>query len=134
MIMKRFDNNEFEKYRSEVQEKWGGTDAYKEYAERTKVYSKEKWDDSAAEMDRIMAEFSLCMGNGETPDSTKAQCLVKKLQNHITENYYNCTNEILANLGLMYVADERFKSNIDKHADGTAEFICEAIRGYCHKP
>jgi hypothetical protein len=56
---------------------------------------------------------------------------VKKLQNHITENYYTCTREILSGLGQMYTADERFKNNIDKHADGTAEFIGEAIKFYC---
>ena len=50
--------------------------------------------------------------------------------NYITENYYHCTNEILAGLGQMYVADERFKNNIDKHADGTAAFISEAIGVY----
>nr|MCR4718760.1 TipAS antibiotic-recognition domain-containing protein [Bacillota bacterium] len=54
-------------------------------------------------------------------------------QNHITENYYICTNEILSGLGQMYVADERFRNNIDKNADGTAAFICEAIKVYCHK-
>ena len=58
---------------------------------------------------------------------------MKMLQDHISENYYLCTNQILAGLGQMYVADERFKSNIDKHADGTAEFICEAIEIYCRK-
>ena len=62
-----------------------------------------------------------------------AQSLVKLLQNHITENYYLCTNEILACLGQMYVADERFKHNIDKHGEGTAAFICEAIKIYCGK-
>lgn len=46
------------------------------------------------------------------------------------ENYYTCTNEILAYLGQMYVVDERFKKNLDKHSDGTAEFICEAIKVY----
>ena len=73
------------------------------------------------------------MGKDESPDSTEAQNLVKMLQNHITENYYLCTNEILAGLGQMYVADDRFKNNIDKHADGTAAFICEAIEFYCRK-
>ncbi|MBR7146552.1 MAG: TipAS antibiotic-recognition domain-containing protein, partial [Oscillospiraceae bacterium] len=67
------------------------------------------------------------------PDSTEVQNLVKTLQNHITENYYLCTNEILEGLGQMYAADERFRNNIDKHADGTAAFICEAIKVYCGK-
>ena len=131
--MKAFDNSEFEKHKAEAKEKWGKTDTYKEYAERTKNYSKQKWNDLAEGMDHIMAEFALCMRKDESPDSTEAQNLVKMLQNHITENYYICTNEILSGLGQMYVADERFKNNIDKHADGTATFICEAIQVYCRK-
>ena len=98
-----------------------------------KNYSKQKWADLADGLDHIMAEFALCMKNGESPDSANAQSLVKKLQSHITENYYHCTDEILAGLGQMYVADERFKKTIDKHADGTAAFISEAIAVYCSK-
>jgi metal-responsive CopG/Arc/MetJ family transcriptional regulator len=71
------------------------------------------------------------MKNGEETDSEKTQNLVKTLQNHITENYYHCTNEILSGLGEMYVADERFKNNIDKHGTGTAEFVSKAIEIYC---
>ena len=132
-VMKAFDNSEFEKYKAEAKEKWGSTDAYKEHTERTKNYSKQKWNDLAVGMDHIMAEFAICMKNSKMPDSEEVQNLVKMLQSHITENYYLCTNEILAGLGQMYVADERFKNNIDKHADGTAAFICEAITVYCSK-
>ena len=84
-------------------------------------------------MNDILAEFASCMKSGDEPESTKAQNLVKMLQNHITQNYYLCTNEILAGLGQMYVADERFKKNIDKHGDGTAVFIRDAIDVYCGK-
>ena len=129
--MEAFDNSEFEAYKAEAREKWGKTDAYKEHSDRTGNYSKEKWNALSLEMDRIMAQFGLCMKNGESPASAQAQDLVKALQEHITGNYYHCTNEILAGLGQMYVADERFKGNIDKHGDGTAAFICEAIKAYC---
>ena len=130
-VMKVFDNSEFEKYKTEAKEKWGQTPAYEEYERKTKGYSKDKWNGLADGMDCIMAEFALCMKKGEEPDSSEAQNLVKCLQNHITENYYLCTNEILAGLGQMYVCDERFKNNIDKHADGTAAFICDSIEVYC---
>ena len=123
----------FEKYKAEAQEKWGETDAYKQHAEKTKQYSKDKWDELAKEMDGILAEFAACMKNEGIPDGDEAQSLVKKLQDHISENYYLCTNDILAGLGQMYVADERFRSNIDKHAGGTAQFISEAIKIYCGK-
>ena len=33
----------------------------------------------------------------------------------------------LAGLGKMYVADERFKKNIDKYGEGTPEFVAGAI-------
>ena len=132
-VMSAFDDREIEMYKAEAREKWGKTDAYKEHTEKTKHYSKEKWNHLAEGMNDILAEFAVCMKKGEKPASDEAQNLVEMLKNHITENYYLCTNEILAGLGQMYVADERFKNNIDKHADGTAEFICEAIEVYCRK-
>ena len=70
------------------------------------------------------------MQSGAEPSSAEAQALVKKLQNYITENYYTCTDEILKGLGQMYVADDRFKNNIDKYAIGTAEFVSIAICKY----
>ena len=81
----------------------------------------------------VFTKFAECMKDGHAPDSNEAQELVKELQNYITENYYTCTDEILAGLGQMYVADERFKNNIDKHTPGTATFIGEAITAYCGK-
>ena len=130
-----FDINEFEKscnqYEAEVKEKWGHTDAYTEYANKSKGYSKEKYVSLADGMDQMMGAFALCMKKGEKPDAAEVQELVKKLQNFITENYYTCTNEILSGLGQMYVGDERFMKNIDKHARGTAQYISEAISIYC---
>ena len=130
-IMNAFDNTEFKSYKEEVKEKWGNTEAYKEYSEKSKNYSKENFNALTDGMNDIMKEFSVSMNNGASFDSTDAQNLVKKLQSYITENFYTCTNEILAGLGQMYVADERFKDNIDKHSQGTAEFISKAIEYYC---
>ena len=117
--------------KAEAEEKWGRTEAYKEYEEKTADYSEGKRNDAAEGIDRIMAELAFCMKNGKAPDSDEAQGLVKKLQCHISENFYNCTKEILSGLGQMYVADERFRSSIDKHSVGTASFISEAIEVYC---
>lgn len=82
-------------------------------------------------MDAIFYEFAVCMKSGDESNSDSAKSLVKKLQNHISENYYLCTNEILSGLGHMHIADECFKHNIDKHSDGTAEFVCKSIKAYC---
>ena len=137
VTMTAFDNSDYEtarkQYETEAKERWGATDAYKEHAEKTANYTAEKWQEVNDGLNTALAKFSECMQKGSSADSVEAQKLVKELQDYITENYYTCTNEILAGLGQMYVADERFKNNIDKHADGTAEFISEAIKFYCSK-
>ena len=128
--MSAFDNSEFEAYKAEAKEKWGNTKAYAEFNEKTKAYSKERFADINTGLEYILRDFAELMKSGVEPSADKAQALVKKLQDYITENYYTCTDEILAGLGQMYVADERFKNNIDKYASGTAEFVNRAIKAY----
>jgi len=123
-------NNNYEK---EAHERWGDTSAYREHEEKTKHYTKEKWAEANDGLMAIFAEFEAYKQNGAKADSVEAQALVAKLQAHITANYYTCTDEILAGLGKMYVADERFKKNIDKYGEGTAEFASNAIEVYCRK-
>ena len=120
-------------YETEARERWGNTDAYREHEQKTKNYTKEKWAEANDGMMAIFAEFAACKARGATADSTEVQALVAKLQAHITANYYTCTDEILAGLGEMYVADERFKKNIDKYGEGTSEFASEAIATFCQK-
>lgn len=118
-------------FEKEVKERWGNTEAYAEFESKTKNYSKERFADINSGLENIFREFAELMKSGTEPRSTVAQELVKKLQDYITDNYYTCTDEILAGLGQMYLADERFKSNIDKYAVGTAEFVSKAIKTYC---
>ena len=121
------------KYEIEVRERWGNTKAYREYEQKTNSYTKEKCAEANDGLMAIFAEFAACKNNGVSADSAEAQALVAKLQAHITANYYTCTDEILAGLGKMYVADERFKENIDKYGEATAEFVSEAIALFCQE-
>ena len=135
--MKVLNNNQYENaknaYEKEVKEKWGNTDAYKESQEKTAGYTKEKWQSTTDGLDSIMGEFAQAMKNGTASDSDNAEALAVKLQQYITDNFYTCTKDILSGLGEMYVLDERFKANIDKHGKGTAEYIRSAIKTYCSK-
>ena len=117
-------------YKLEAHERWGNSDAYREHEQKTKHYTKEKWIEVNDGLMSIFAEFAECKNNGYGANSPEVQTLVVKLQDYITQNYYTCTNEILVGLGQMYVADERFKTNIDKYGDGTAEFASSAIAAF----
>ena len=115
---------------NEVRELWGNTSAYREHEQKTKNYTREKWAAANDGLMAIFAEFAARKDSGASADSAETHALVAKLQAYITENYYTCTDEILAGLGKMYVSDERFKKNIDKYGDGTAEFVTAAILRY----
>ena len=135
--MSAFDNSEYktarQQYEDEAKLRWGATDAYKESQAKTAGYSKVKWNDVLGGLNGVFAEFAECKECGGSAASDTAQQLVKKLQDYITANFYHCTDDILAGLGQMYVCDERFKNNIDKNGEGTAEFVAEAIKIYCKK-
>ena len=120
-------------YKIEARARWGNTDASREHTAKTKNHTKEKWAEANDGMMAIFAEFADCKQSGADATSNEAQALVAKLHAHITANYYTCTDEILAGLGKMYVADERFKKNIDKYGEGTAEYASAAIEVYCRK-
>lgn len=120
-------------YKNEALERWGKTSAYREHEQKTKNYTKEKWTEANDGLMAIFAEFAVYKDSGASADSAETQALVAKLQAHITANYYTCTDEILAGLSKMYVADERFKKNIDNYGEGTAEFTSESMAILCEK-
>ena len=122
--------NYMKNYETEARERWGNTSVYREHERKTKNYTKDNWAEANDGLMAIFAEFAACKDSGTSADSAEAQALVAKLQAHITGNYYTCTDEILTGLGKMYIADERFKKNIDKYGEGTAEFAAEGIRIY----
>ena len=127
--MKNKENN----YLHEACECFGNTDAYREHEQKTKNYTKEKWAEANDGLMAIFAEFAACKDSGASTESAEAQALVAKLKAYITANYYTCTDEILAGLGKMYVADARFKKNINKYGEGTAEFASKAIAVFCQE-
>lgn len=113
------------KYAAEAKERWGNTDAYKESISKTNSYSDEDWAKINAEFNQILLEFAKLRSSA--PDSKEAQAAVLKWKTYITKHYYNCTDEILAGLGLMYSHDERFTKSIDQAGEGTAEIMSAAI-------
>lgn len=134
MSFNEFDMKEIEecrkKYADEAREKWGGTEAYEESEERTKNYDEGKWQKVSGEQGIILSEFAAFAAEGVKPDSSEAMALAARWQKYISDNFYKCTDEILAGLAEMYIADERFKTNLDKAGEGTAEFMSATIKSY----
>lgn len=123
-----FDKAEQEKYTAEVKEKWGNTIAYQEYQQH------EKGGATGTPADLMRHFAKLGKLKHLAPTAPEAQAAIRDLQQFITDHFYTCTLEILAGLGEMYVADDRFRKNIDKAGgEGTADFVAQAIAAYCGK-
>jgi beta-glucosidase/6-phospho-beta-glucosidase/beta-galactosidase len=109
------------KYQEEVKQRWSNTKEYKEYVSR---------GNDNNDIMKIFEEFGTLMHLN--PNDLEVLNIVRKLQDFITNNYYTCSNEVLYNLGQMYVSDERFKKNIDDAGGiGCSEFVKNAIEEYC---
>ena len=141
-----FDTRKIDEYAAQAKASWGTTPAYKEFEEKSKGRTQEDDQNIAQGLMDIFAEFGAIRGaeagtlkgaeldavKSADPASAEAQALVKKLQDYITQHFYNCTNEILSGLGKMYAGGGDFTKNIDSYGgEGTAEFVHQAIEVYC---
>ncbi len=132
MNFKVFDSDKIDRYSKEAKEKWGGSDAYKEFEVRHKNKSPRQVKQEGSDIMAICASFGLLKELDVNDEKVTAQ--VKKLQDFITENYYTCTDEILRGLGQLYGAGSEFTENINAAGGrGAAEYASKAIRAYCDK-
>lgn len=129
MDFQAFDTAEIDKYQEEVRKRWGASPAYQEYAEKTKAYSPQDFQNAQTCVAEQFRAFAALRGRDYREKAVQEQ--VEKLRQAITGNFYTCTVEILSSLGQMYTADDRFRSNIDRYGAGTADFAGRAIAYYC---
>lgn len=132
MDFSAFDTRKIDEYSKQAKEQWGKTDAYKEFEEKSKDWTEETTKVIANDFMKIFVVFGSM--KDKNPADTEVQEQVKKLQDYITEHFYNCTTQILSGLGRMYSGGGEFTENIDKAGgEGTAEFTTKAIEIYCGK-
>ena len=126
-MLEVFGDFDLGEHKAEVEERWGGTDAYNESTSRVSRYTKRDWLQVRGEADAINQQLLALMASGVAAYSVEAIDLAEEHRAHITKWFYECSPDIHAGLGGMYIADSRFKDNIDKAGDGLAEYLSEAI-------
>lgn len=130
MDFSAFDRSKQESYAAEAKKRWGKTDAYKEFEQKTAGQTQAQQDSAVQGLMAIFARMGTL--RSADPASTEAQALVKELQEYITAHYYTCTKQILRGLGMMYIAGDEMTANIDgAGGPGTAQFAHKAIDIYC---
>lgn len=132
MDFSAFDEKEETLYREEAKQKWGKTKAYGEYAEKAENRSEAEEGLISEGLMIIFREFGEMRDRNADCEEVKKQ--VVRLKAFISDNFYECTDEILSSLGQMYSGDERFRENIDRFSSpGTADFVSRAIETYVNE-
>ncbi|MGT2807471.1 MerR family transcriptional regulator [Streptococcus iniae] len=129
MTFKAYDKSELEAYQKEAKERWGEGSYFKEYEILAEQLDEKQ---ITIDMNQIFKTFGSLQHL--SPSDLLVQEQVGTLQNYISDHFYNCNNDILSNLGIMYTMDKRFQTRIDHMGGrGTAAFVGQAIASYCQK-
>ncbi|RIK17087.1 MAG: MerR family transcriptional regulator [Acidobacteria bacterium] len=122
-----FGDNFDESYAQEAEERWGGTDAWKESQRRTKSYSKEQWEQIKEESEQVNARFVELMDAGVAADSEQAMDAAEAARQQICRWFYDCPRQMHANIAEMYVADPRFTKTYEDIHEGMAQYVRDAV-------
>ncbi|GAA1650085.1 MerR family transcriptional regulator [Catellatospora bangladeshensis] len=111
----------------EAEQRWGGTDAYKESSRRTARYTKDDWLRHKQENEDWGRRFTALMDSGAAPDSPEAMDLAEEHRRLISRWFYECHYEIHTGLADMYLADPRFTATYEAIHPGMTQYLNTAI-------
>jgi DNA-binding transcriptional MerR regulator len=126
-----FDGFDHTRYEQEVTERWG-REAY-EKGDRwwRSLSDAEKKAFQQQQLD-IASDFGQARLAGSPADGEDVQAITQRLFEWLSITT-NPTKEHFVGLGEMYVADPRFTANYDRHGEGTALFIRDAMKVYAER-
>ncbi len=116
-----------EAHAAEAEERWGGTDSFRESQRRVSRYRKADWDRMKAEASAYGDRLVAAMRAGQPADSVEAMDAAEEHRQHISRWFYDCSYEIHRGLGQLYVDDPRFTATYEGIAPGLALYLRDAI-------
>jgi hypothetical protein len=122
-----------EDYAEEAEQRWGGSEAYRQSQRRVATYTKEDWQQIKAEEEEVRANLAAVFAASLAPDSEEATAAAEEHRQHISRWFYECNYDVHRGLTDMYINDERFRANYDALAPGLARFIREAAHANANR-
>ncbi|MEU2434388.1 MerR family transcriptional regulator [Streptomyces sp. NPDC007861] len=126
-----FDGFDHTRYEAEVTERWG-REAYEKgdrWWRSLSAAEKQEFQDRQA---GIARDFAQARKDGLAPDSEEAQAIARRHIEWLSVTV-TPTKPYVIGLGEMYVADPRFTANYDRHGEGTAVFVRDAMKVYAER-
>lgn len=122
-----FGDSDPTRYVSDVEERWGDSDAYRESRRRVSSYDKNDWLRMRREQTDIEHRFAELLTAGVPADGPDAMDVAEAHRRHIGTWFYDCSVEMHRSLGEMYVEDERFTQHYEQIAPGLARYVRDVV-------
>jgi len=131
MADEAFDGFDHTQYKDEVVQRWG-KEAYESSDRWWRSLSKDEQREFQRRQESIAADYAKAYQAGETPASKQVQEITRRHLEWITNAWggKQPSAEQFTCIGQMYVDDPRFTKNYDKHGEGTAAFVRDAMKAY----
>lgn len=113
-------------YQDEARERWGGTEAWKQSAARTREWGPEQWQQVKDELETVESALADALARGIAPGSEEANALAERHRATIAR-HYDCTRSMQVVLARMYTEDPRFAAHYDERAEGLAAWLRAVI-------
>ncbi|GAB2927749.1 MULTISPECIES: MerR family transcriptional regulator [unclassified Streptomyces] len=128
MAAEVFDGFDHTAHEQEVTERWG-RDAYEEGDRWWRSLGDGEKKAFRDEHEAIARDWGRAREAGLAPDGPEAQDLARRHCAWLSSAKEPSRSYVIG-LGEMYVADPRFGENYDRHGDGTAAFVRDALTAY----
>jgi len=122
-----FAADEVASIKAESEARWGET--YRRADTRVRSWSKAGLEKVKAEGQRLESAFRDALLAGRKPGDGAVLAIAEAWAEHINR-FYDAPPELVAGLGRMYAADERFRSRYEALAPGLAAFIRDALAAW----
>lgn len=116
-----------DEYAKEAEHRWGDTDAWRESQRRTATYTKDDWVRIKAETDANVAGFVAAIEAGEPADGECARQLAEDHRQQICRWFYDCSPQLHAGIGELYVSDQNWVQQWEGTAPGFSQYVRDAI-------
>lgn len=117
-----------DEYQDEARERWGGTPAWEQSAQRARGYRAADWAQIKAESDAIEQRFADLLRAGVAPTSEEAMAVAESHRLLIARRFYELDHAFHRNLAELYVTDPRFASHYDDQCPGLARYVHDAVQ------
>jgi DNA-binding transcriptional MerR regulator len=112
---------------AQARQRYGDTEQWQQYAERSASRGPEEWQDIADAIADLDRAFKDAMDAGVTPGSPEANRLVERHREVFASSYFPLTRQMQVCLGRMYEADPGFAAHYDGIRTGLATWLRRII-------